>query len=117
MRRTILVAATLSCIFAGRAEAQWTDGNALSESCEYWSRTIESHSVNAHKGGYCGGYVTGVADALDGSHFCVPGGPSGVQQGQMVDVVKLYLRDHPETRNRGAANLIVAALKEKFPCN
>jgi hypothetical protein len=34
---------------------------------------------------------------------------------QAVNVVRIYLRDHPEKRNLGAANLVVTALKEKFP--
>jgi chaperonin GroEL (HSP60 family) len=31
-------------------------------------------------------------------------------------LVKLYLREHPENRHSVASSLIVAALKEKFPC-
>jgi hypothetical protein len=43
--------------------------------------------------------------------------PESVTQGQMVDIVKLWLRDHPHKRHLSAESLIVAALKEKFPCN
>jgi hypothetical protein len=34
-----------------------------------------------------------------------------------MDVVKLYLRDHLETRQYSAPTLVMLALKEKFPCN
>ena len=47
--------------------------------------------------------------------FCVPQGETGV--GQLVEVVKQYLRDHPENRHRSADELVTAALKQKFPCN
>jgi hypothetical protein len=47
---------------------------------------------------------------------CDPGGPDGVKAGQVEDLVKLYLRDHPENRHDVASSLIIAALKEKFPC-
>ena len=89
MCRAILVAAILSCAFAARAEALFINGNKLSENCEHWSRTIENNPLNAFNGGACGGYVTGVVDALGDSQFCLPTEPSGgVEVAQLVDVVK-----------------------------
>jgi hypothetical protein len=49
--------------------------------------------------------------------FCVPQGNSGVRTDQLLDVVLLYLRDHPETRHQPAPALVINALKEKSPCN
>ena len=46
--------------------------------------------------------------------YCVP---PKVENGQVIDVVKLYLRDHPESRDYSSPTLIMLALKEKFPCN
>jgi hypothetical protein len=46
-------------------------------------------------------------------YYCVP---DKVGNGQMIDVVKLYLRDHPENRQYSAPTLIMLAFKEKFPC-
>jgi hypothetical protein len=43
--------------------------------------------------------------------------PVGSVRQQTVDVVVNYLRDHPETRHLGGSELVVTALKEKFPCN
>jgi Rap1a immunity proteins len=34
----------------------------------------------------------------------------------VMDVVKFFLRDHPEIRQDSAPTLIMLALKEKFPC-
>jgi hypothetical protein len=63
-------------------------------------------------------YILGVYDALASNGvICMPTGPGGVTQGQMADVVKLYLRSHPEFRHLSADELVAAALKEKFPCN
>jgi len=47
-------------------------------------------------------------------YYCVP---PNVENGQVIDVVKVYLRDHPETRQYSAPTLVMLALKEKFPCN
>jgi hypothetical protein len=43
--------------------------------------------------------------------------PAGVKAGQVLDVAKLYIQDHPDKRYLSAPHLIVDALREKFPCN
>ena len=48
------------------------------------------------------------------TYYCVT--DEKIQNGQMIDIVKLYLRDHPETRQYSAPTLIMLAFKEKFPC-
>jgi hypothetical protein len=111
MRRAMLVAVALSSLVVQEADAAaYIDGNKLLEECEnvqteFWQGT-------------CDGYVVGVQDALDGLRlFCVPEGSSGVVAKQLVDVVKLYLRDHPESQHYSASSQVTEALKEKFPCN
>ncbi|MGU5731432.1 Rap1a/Tai family immunity protein [Aeromonas jandaei] len=61
----------------------------------------------------CRGYITGVADVLDGFSFCIP---DRVNRGQNVDVVTKYLRDHPEDRHQDAHTLTAYALSIAFPC-
>ena len=39
------------------------------------------------------------------------------QVGDLVAIVRSSLNDHPTDRNRLAADLVIGALKEKFPCN
>jgi hypothetical protein len=65
---------------------------------------------------YCTGYVAGVVAGSDqdGITFCFA---SGVTSDQLADVVKLWLRDHPEKRHLSGSFLVFSALKEKFPCN
>jgi Ssp1 endopeptidase immunity protein Rap1a len=73
------------------------------------------------KDALCTSYVLGAGEtfqvlqvAKQVRFYCIP---DKVQNGQAIDVVKLYLRDHPETRQYSAPTLIMLALKEKFPCN
>ena len=104
IRRVMLVAVALSCHSVEDPAIAGTDGNKLFQACQNNDRLY----------GVCLGYVIGVEDALDGQLFCVP---TGVQAGQVIDVVKSYLLDHPEKRHLQAADLVTAALREKFPCN
>lgn len=68
-----------------------------------------------YKWGTCFGYINGVADALvPAGVYCLP---AGVKAGQVLDVAKLYIQDHPDKRYLPAPQLIVNALAEKFPCN
>jgi hypothetical protein len=65
--------------------------------------------------GMCLGYILGAADALQSAHkICIP---KGVEAAQVLDVVKLYIRQHPEVRHYSASHLVVTALNEKFSCN
>ena len=105
MRRAILIAVALFCFIQQALAADAiVNGNKLNELCE-----------SSQESAVCLGYIIGAADAHvnDGS-FCAPNDTIG---GQMEDIVKRYLRVHPERRHFSAASLVVSALKEKFPCN
>ena len=125
MHRAVLVAVALSCFVGEWASAYYFDGNELFRWCESWHRQMSfnqdrqtSFNQDWFDGGHCGGYIGGVVDAFDTARvFCVPQGETDVKSGQLVEVVKLYLRDHPEMRHLPAADLVTAAIKEKFPCN
>src|SRR5262245_12446868 len=92
----------------------YVNGNALNDWCQSYS-TKGISSEEWMDAGHCLGYVAGVVDALGGTpqHFCL----SAVVMNQLIDVTKLYLRDHPETRHLPAAELVRTAIAEKFPCN
>jgi hypothetical protein len=114
----MMVALALSyLVMGGAATAAFTDGNKLFQDCQGGDDPRERQQGDPGgltEWGMCLGYILGVQDALEGSSFCVP---NGVTQGQLKDVVKLWLHDHPETRHLSASSLVAAALKEKFPCN
>ena len=65
------------------------------------------------------GYVIGVADQVN-AHANTAGIPnivpesSKITQGQLYDIVKLFLQNHPNTRHLPAATLIYQALQETF---
>jgi hypothetical protein len=110
----MVVALALFCLAVVDANASSIDGNVLFEHCKDYDL-----SKSNWFGGACAGYVLGARDAFDETTkpFCVPEGPYGDIAEQSVETVKLYLRDHPETRHLSAPSLVAAALKEKFPCN
>ena len=113
MRQAVLVIAALTLLSSQPATA--VDGNELLADCEYFLARPPTLPLDALKAGHCIGYIQGVWDALvRKSDVCRPDGLTGSQLG---DVVKLYLRNHPETRHQTADELVGAALKEKFPCN
>jgi hypothetical protein len=110
MRRATLVAVALSCFVICSAEAGYKDGNSLLSDCEGRSR---GDPGGRSQWGMCLGYILGVHDAHDRA-ICIP---DGVKSGQVLDVVKRYLRNHPEERHHQASSLVLGALKETFPCN
>ena len=59
------------------------------------------------------GYVTGVADTLQGAVVCAP---QTVNAGQLVDMTKLYLEKSPAQRHRPADMLIHDMLTAMWPC-
>ena len=63
--------------------------------------------------GHALGYVMGVSDVFTGESHCLP---PGVNAGQVMDVVKNFLINNPETRHRPADVIVYAVLKNSFPC-
>ena len=64
------------------------------------------------------GYVQGVSNSMEvlypnQSLSCTP---EGLTVSQMLDVLKRYLENHPETQDQPAIVLIVAATRQAFPC-
>jgi Rap1a immunity proteins len=114
MRHAIAVAAILSCFLVSEAKA-YVSGNELWVACE------AAEGKGSVMDAACGMYVLGTVDTVRVLHdskqityYCIP---DNVTNGQLVDVVKLYLRNHPENRQYAGPTLIMMALKEKFPCN
>jgi hypothetical protein len=42
--------------------------------------------------------------------------PAGTTNGQLIDVVKAWLKTHPNARQASAKIIIAQALSAKFPC-
>jgi len=80
-------------VMSGGAKADFTSGNDLWDWCQ---------ANDPMKDALCTSYVLGAGEtfqvlqvAKQVRFYCIP---DKVQNGQAIDVVKLYLRDHPETR-------------------
>jgi Rap1a immunity proteins len=64
----------------------------------------------------CYGYIIGVADVFDSQNASGVCMPKEAVARQVIDVVKKYLTEHPETRDYTAASEVQVALQEAFPC-
>ena len=115
-----LMAAVVVVVLAGEAptaSGQFYDGNSLHEDCQARGDAALMEEAS------CLGYVAGIFDLLFVLNSGELGGaivqfcyPKNGTQGQMRDVVKLWLETHPEKRHEYGAKLVVIALNEAFPC-
>jgi len=119
MGRTMFLAMALFGAMTGEARSNYYNGNDLWAWCEQWTAPkLVAGQNDFYQAGLCQGFIGGVVDAFVDSKtlFCVPQGERGVRAGQLVEIVKIYLRNHPETRHLLAVDLVANALIEKFPC-
>jgi len=65
--------------------------------------------------GFCFGYLKGILDRdeMFERKVCVP---SEVTNGQIMDVVLKYMREHPESRHLNPGVQALVALHGPFPC-
>jgi Rap1a immunity proteins len=91
--------------------AYFVNGNFLHDACQ--------KGVSMDRTAFCVGYVGGIADALSqdsvqGHRSCIPA--KSVTNIQLMDVVEIYLANHPERRHEMAASLVALSLSAAFPC-
>jgi hypothetical protein len=101
------------------------DGNSLAEFCKESPKPTALETLHR---GMCAGYIVGVKDAEETTKislraanmedkrrltFCVD---QRVTNGQLLDVVNKFLKDHPEVLHLSAAMIIDGALARSFPC-
>jgi hypothetical protein len=97
------------------ASAGFVSGNDLWEECSSSGREDTDYMNRAE----CRGYVKGIADVIfnetmvNGYIACVS---AGVNVGQLVDIVTIFLRERPAIRHYAASGLVANALSEAFPC-
>jgi hypothetical protein len=63
---------------------------------------------------YALGFVLGVHDTLSDEVICAP---QGATAGQLRDVVRKHLTSNPETRDLGAATIVMVSLAITYPCS
>lgn len=111
MRRltTVIAAmATLGMASPAFAAPEPTTGNTLHGWCSNESLKLG-----------CLGYIMGAADGLSYANnekraYCLP---ASVTAGQVMDVVKRFMIEHPEERHRSAAEVVLIGLMMGFPCS
>jgi hypothetical protein len=113
IRLTLLVLMAVAGLgVVGPAKSGYETGNDLFAAC-----TGTDSSSGA---GYflCYGYISGIVDYsyyvnVGSNQFCVP---AGVTKGQLKDTLIAFLRRNPKDRHLSASVIVVAALREAYPC-
>lgn len=91
----------LSCLFSFGAHAYMVNGNML-------LNDFEKRKPAA------AGYIEGVTDMGNRSHFCVPG---GTVTSQLKKTAFDYLNENREILDKPAALIVTQAFKETYPCD
>lgn len=106
-----------------------TSGNAFVRTCSVIDKEAEKKTsvLEMQDVAVCLGYVRGVTDGISNevayasaitnqeppSPFCLP---EKSTNGQLVRIVLKYIGNHPEEAHETTTLLIIAALKDAFPC-
>jgi hypothetical protein len=90
------------------AHAEFWNGTTLMQYLEEDMRGSASYTV-----GLAGGYIMGVTDTVGGALACLP--PTTTMK-QVTQVVFNYMKANPRTWNNSADAVIIAALKDSWPC-
>ena len=108
----------------GSASAQTDTGmdllracNAIIQAEEGGDVSIENQLLSFYWTGYLGGFNDAavlIDTAVSHGIYCVPS--QGIENDQLVRVVKKYLDEHPEDLHLTARILVLLALREAFPC-
>ena len=105
MKRLICICAAVSLLAATPAIA--LNGDQLKNDGDKIEKAPGSYSS-----GYFDGYVLGVLD-LTQDRLCIA---ERVTMGQVLEVVRKYLKDHPEELHLRASDLVIKALQTAWPC-
>jgi hypothetical protein len=109
---TVILAAMLASSNA-RGSGGYYSGHNLVEGMNEQEKPAADRSRDCVKAAEFVGFVEGVHDALDRYTFCSP--PNGAL-GEVLAVVRSYVKANPEEWHRPAGVLVERALKQAFPC-
>jgi hypothetical protein len=102
------------------AGQEGTTGNNLLSYCAEALKAYDDRTTDDYAAGRCRAYIEGIAMVSDYSdtplyrRVCLP---SQVTVGQAVRVVYKWLEDHPERLHERQGILVIAALRDAFPCS
>lgn len=115
--KNIISITSILLAFSLISYADFETGNSLLEKLSYDIRDLSNVEIKNNANivmDFCfvWGYIEGVFDMGDGILYESPEGVSG---GQILDIAKKYLEEHPESRHKAATVLLIEAFKEAFP--
>jgi len=105
MNRTWVMFLVLS-LLSGPGFAHLKTARHLKAACDATQKGSKSVSQ-------CNSYIHGVYDAIDGMLACPP---SSASHQDKVEIVRAFMKAHPERLGEHEANLVVDALKQAYPC-
>ncbi len=87
----------------------------LRDYCDADDRVLkhQASGSDTHDAMVCLSYVAGVHDAMRGVLFCTP---DAFDNGQAADLIKRYLKEHPERGGESASRVVSDALVKAYPC-
>ena len=95
------------------SRADFQDGDTLYQKC---TETGDGQAV-----AFCVGYAAAIADVLgrgdeDIAHWyaCIP---AGTTQGEIFEVARQWLHDHPDNRDASASDNLAQAMSDAYPCS
>lgn len=106
----ILVILMVLALPARHASAQQVDlhsGHYVHQSCELGKKSVPHEA-------FCIGFLIGTVDTLFRSGAICE--RPNIDRNKAFEVIKRFLKDHPEDRELPAATLAAIALIEAFPC-
>jgi hypothetical protein len=102
--RKILFASLLLLCGVSQAHSQYQSGNNLH---------ADMNASNISTRMFAFGYVIGVVDTVIGKQLCIS---RDVTQGQLEEVVKIFLDSRPQVRHLPADVIVIVALEQYWPC-
>lgn len=110
MRQSFIALIIILALQTAVQPATAIDGNRLHEDC---AAPDELYARGSALGYILGVYEHAALHPQSEVKFCTP---SGATQGKVRDTVCEWLVNHPDKRDRQAADLVVEALNEAWPC-
>ena len=112
----LIIAAALM-LLSTSAQPEFWSGNQLKQHLDtdaaITARGNRGSMDEAFDAGGAFGFVIGVHDVWVGVSVCTP---TGVTAGQLLEIVRLYLRAVPHRLHENAEVLVKEALVRAFPC-
>lgn len=108
---------------AGFVPQARADGKSLMARCEQAERLLNEQKIDDPvNAGFCLGYIGAIRSALQvlnseldpRQRVCLP--KEGVEVGQAIRIAIRFLRENPQRLSENEASLVIAALRNAYPC-